>query len=246
MFNKFKTALVLGMALVLGACASTQEAVPFSQNIDKNKKIGVMYVEPVKAETGYTGQIGLLDYGIISAVNAGLDKHLKAQVFDEYQALPQQLTDALNAKGYQANLVTEAITRKVADKFKTPSKNINKTDFSKYKEAHGIDYLVLVDMPSIGTTRSYYGPVPTSEPLASARVQVQMVDLNNGAVVWFNNAYQSKVIEMPWDESDGYPNLTNAVYTNLHSVVQVILQDVNRIGSAPSNQKVAEITPNKL
>lgn len=214
----------LSILVSLVGCASVQEPVSFNLKPESSFSIGVVQVASPEPGAQYTGNIGLLDLAIISAANSGLNKHLKTQEFvQDYQSLPKEVGKILEAQGHKVVMIEKDIDAKAAAKFKAPQKGLNKTDFSKYKTEHGITHLLVLRMPMVGTTRSYYGPVPLTEPTAQATINAMVVDLQSNKLEWYATATSSKVIEKPWDESDkNWPNLTNSVFTAVDEATKLI------------------------
>lgn len=230
MYNKIKNILLITVTLIIATgCVSVQETIPFKPFKNTEASVGVMYVEPVPAETQYTGSIGLLDYAIIAGVNSSLDEYLKTLTFEDYPLLASSVTDKLKEKGYNARLVETPISLEIAKKIDAPKENVNKSDFKPVIQGEQMDYVVLIQKSAIGTTRSYYGPVPTSEPLAMTALNVQMVELATGNVMWYRNIRKVATIETPWDEPDNYPNMTNSIYTNFNQAMQEVLAELDQL-----------------
>jgi hypothetical protein len=217
------------MTLLATGCVSVQEPVPLQPIANQTAKVGVMYVEAVPAETQYTGSIGLLDYAIIAGVNKSLDTYLKSLTFEDYPVLVNEVTSKLQAKGFNAQLIDPPISLDLAKKIDLPKENKNDSDFSAITKGQDIDYLVLIQKPAIGTTRSYYGPVPTSEPLAMVALRVEMVELATGNLLWYRNLREVATIDTPWDEPDTYPNMTNSIYKNFNTAMQKVLLELDQL-----------------
>lgn len=237
------------ITLFVTGCVSTQQPVLISDSFltNKNATIGILRTEVPLAETVYTGSIGLLDYGIISAVNSGLDKHLKQLSFEEFEQFHQSLETLLIKKGFTVKLIDEPMPIKKAEKLKMPAKGISKDNFQYYQDLYALDYLLLLDMKAIGTTRSYYGPVPTSEPVAQTRIIGQIIDLNTKKLEWYKDATTQVIIESPWDESkESYPNLTNSVYQSLNNALRVLRFDVDNTNAETASQGVSSTTTSTM
>lgn len=230
MYNKIKNILLITATLFIATgCVSVQEPIPFKPMTNTNATVGVMYVEPVPAETQYTGSIGLLDYAIIAGVNSSLDEYLKSLTFEDYPLLASLVADKLKEKGFNARLIDTPVSLELAKKIDAPKENVNKSDFKPLIKNEPMEYLVLIQKSAIGTTRSYYGPVPTSEPLALTALNVQMVELATGNVLWYRNIRKVATIETPWDEPDNYPNMTNSIYTNFNQAMQEVLAELDQL-----------------
>jgi hypothetical protein len=236
--------LIFSFALLLSVigCATTQKPIPFSSTVfNENKKIGIVYTAVPKATTSYTGSIGLLDYAVISAANEGLDSYLATLTFPEYDQFQSALAESLTSKGINLIEIKEPITREKAKNLKRPSEGKSKNDFSEYKSEYDLDMLILIDLTAIGTTRSYYGFLPTSEPLAHSSVVGQLIDLESNQLHWYSSTVNIKTIPTPWDEADAsYPNLTTSVYQSLDEAFETIKYQVE--GNTPLNIVATETT----
>ncbi|HWV14665.1 MAG TPA: hypothetical protein VN030_04475 [Cellvibrio sp.] len=229
MFIKSNALVVLLLAfLATTGCATAQKPISFNLNPDANRTIGIVQVEAPVPAAQYTGSIGLLDLAIIATANSGLNAHLKTQKFDgDYKELPKNLKTILENKGYKVVLIDKSIDIKAASKYKEYKNGVNTNDFSKYKTEHGVADLLLLNMSAVGTTRSYYGPVPLTEPTANVVIRGAIINLDNNKLEWLTTANSSKVIEKPWDESaKKWPNLTNAIYTAVNESTKLIQTEI--------------------
>jgi hypothetical protein len=226
----------LSLLLSLIGCATIQAPIPLSSNVFdyKTKKIGIIYTDIPKAETVYTGSIGLLDYAIISATNNSLDKHLATLSFPEYETFVKSIRENLENNGLDLVLVDPPLNRKAAKGLKRPTEGQSKNDFSTQQSKYNLDMILLIDFKSVGTTRSYYGFIPTSEPLAQSVITGQLIDLSSNELLWYSNTVTKKTIPTPWDEVDGsFPNLTTTVYQSLDESFKVINYELE--GNTPLN-----------
>jgi hypothetical protein len=232
------------LLLSLIGCASIQEPISLSSNVfdDRNIKVGLIHTEIPTAETIYTGSIGLLDYAIIAGTNEGLDDHLATLSFPEYKEFITSIEETLEDKDLDLIVVDTPLTRESAKGLKRPTEGKSNNDFSSYQSQHNLDLLLLIDIKSIGTTRSYYGFIPTSEPLAQSVVTGQLIDLSSNQLLWYSNTVTQKTISTPWDEADNdYPNLTTTVYQSLDESFKKINYELE--GNKPLNV-VAENSAN--
>lgn len=221
-------AALLVAFLATTGCATVQKPISFNLHPDANRSIGIVQVDSPVPAAQYTGSIGLLDLAIISTANSGLNAHLKTQKFDgDYKDLPKSLKTILESKGYKVVLIEKSIDSKTAGKFKEYKNGANTNDFSKYKTENGVTDLLVLNMGMVGTTRSYYGPVPLTEPTAHVVIRGAIINLDNNKLEWLTTAESSKVIEKPWDESaKKWPNLTNAIYTAVNESTKLIKTEI--------------------
>ncbi len=214
---------------ILAGCASTQAPIKMSSQVFNNKDavIGIVSTEMPEAAAQYTGSIGLLDLAIISGANSSLNKHLEKLSFEEYQELPQIIKASLDKNELSVKIIEKQISLDDAGDLERPKKGMSKDDFSKYKKDYGLDYLVLLKANAIGTTRSYYGFIPTSEPATQVSITGQMIDLKTKKLVWYLDSLSTNAIESPWDEADEkFPNLTSALYRTLNESIQKLKFDL--------------------
>lgn len=231
------------LLLALYGCAAVQKPIHLSSETlsQKDKRIGLLYTEPAKATTSYTGSIGLLDYAIIASANQGLDKHLETLKFPEYEDFIRTIKEDIEKNGGEIVIIDTPLTRASAEELKAPKEGKSNNNFSTYQNKYNLDMLLLINFKTTGTTRSYYGFIPTSEPTAQTIITGQLVDLNTNQLLWYSNSISQKVISSPWDESDiGYPNLTSSVYQSLNDTLKAINYELE--GNTPLNV-VADSNP---
>ncbi len=206
--------LVVLLAVLTVGCVSIPAAIDLDATENsKDIKVGVLLAEPKQAETYFTGSIGLLDLAVIYGMNKTLGEHLKTLEFKGFSEVGAGFASVLEEKGYNVDVIDKPIPRAAASKLKLHEKGKSPNDFSSY--AGKYDRILLIRIGSIGTTRDYYGPIPTSEPVATATLIGELVDVKTGKVYWYQNPLATKMIPEPWDEQ-GFPNLTNSVYAALN------------------------------
>lgn len=211
--------------LLLVGCAAQQEPIALTSSFyaDDGKNIGILRTEVPTATTIYTGEIGLLDYAIISAVNSDLDGHLATLTFPEYDSFIDEVSLSIKRAGFNVTVIDEPLTKEQTKNLNKPKEGISINDFSQYKSKYNLDYLMVINFRNIGTTRSYYSMVPTSEPSAISQINGQIIDLNTDALYWYAEMISRKDIQTPWDEKEArYPNLTNAIYQSLNDTFRGI------------------------
>ncbi|HAT42467.1 MAG TPA: hypothetical protein DCS87_12215 [Rheinheimera sp.] len=222
--------------LVLTGCAAVQQDVRFQSAGLENKSVVVVKGQLPAAETQYTGSIGLLDYAIVSAANAGLDKHLKTLTFAEFDQVYSVIETQLKKNKANVSFEAKSLDRKAIEKIKAPKNGKNVNDLAAFTDVSKADYVLLVLPGHLGTTRSYYGFMPTSEPTTVAGVQVALIDVKTNELKWYRYVSSSKTIPAPWDE-ESFPNLTSNLYKNVDELSKMVEAELS--GMAPTNTKVA-------
>lgn len=223
----------------LVGCAAQQQPIALTNSFyeEGGKNIGILRTGVPIATTMYTGQIGLLDYAIISVANSGLDEHLATLTFPEYDSFIGELGLSIEQSGFNVSVIDEPLTKEETKNLSKPKEGISTNDFSRYKSKYNLDYLMIINFRSIGTTRSYYSIVPTSEPSATSWINGQIINLDTNELYWYADTISQKNIQSPWDEGEAsYPNLTNAVYQSLNDTLRGVTQGL----------KTPQIEPEKL
>lgn len=207
--------LIILLVFSTVGCVSIPAAIDLdARENPKDIKVGVLLAEPKQAEPFFTGSIGLLDLAVIYGMNTSLNDHLKTLEFKSFSKVSAGFASILKEKGYIVDIIDKPLPRADVSKLKLHENGKSPNDYSKYIGKY--DRILLVRIGSIGTTRDYYGPLPTSEPVATATLIGELVDIKTGKVYWYQNLLATKVIPEPWDEKEqGFPNLTNSVYSAL-------------------------------
>lgn len=178
----------------------------------------------------------MLDYAIVSAANAGLDKHLKTLTFAEFDQVYSVIETQLKKNKANVSFEAKSLDRKAIEKIKAPKNGKNVNDLAAFTDVSKADYVLLVLPGHLGTTRSYYGFMPTSEPTTVAGVQVALIDVKTNELKWYRYVSSSKTIPAPWDE-ESFPNLTSNLYKNVDELSKMVEAELS--GMAPTNTKVA-------
>lgn len=212
-------------ALGLTGCATPQPPVPMDQTFwsEKQERIGIAISEIPEPDVFMTGNQGLLDVAVNSGLAAGLRSKVVTWDKSTLHELPTQAAQLLKEQNYSAIQLDEPVI--VAKLGTPPNKGLGfaTVDFTPLKEKHQIDKLVLFTITSIGTTRSYYGMIPTSAPVAQVVVSTLIIDLDDNRLLYFQPNTVNRAADGEWDEAPEFPNLTNAFYQALDSTQQSLL-----------------------
>jgi hypothetical protein len=155
-----------------------------------------------------------------------LIKHLKQLDISEFNEVREWIAADFEKKGFNVVRIDEFVDMAKMPKLSTKV-GFATRDFSAYKAKHGVDHVLVLSLTSIGTTRAYYGPVPTSEPMAFAYAEGQLIDLSNQQLLWYNVSNPTLPINGAWDEPDlKFPNITNTVYQALEAAKANLHTDI--------------------
>ena len=222
-----RTAILIISSLLFG-CATVTKPVPldpkFWQNKDQTIGVAVTKSEP---PTAYMlGNQGLLDIVINRANASQLIDHLAKLKLPKLEAIANDFITQLKARGFNVKLIEQAIDESKQAKFSGSSSETvqyPKYDYRKYK-ADGFDRLLIVSVDRVGTTRNYYGFLPTSAPQADFALRGQLVNLDTNELLWYTNDTSHLPIADPWDQPPSFENVTAAVNTNVDQGIEKMEQ----------------------
>lgn len=215
---------IFAFAAVLTGCATPQPPVAMDQAFwnEKQDRIGVAISEIPSPSVQMTGQQGLLDIAVNKGMASGLSKKVETWDSSSLSELQKKVVERLQAQGYTVKLLDKPYDPSA---FKESKGKLGYADLdlTPLKEQEGIDKLVLLLFGANGTTRSYYGMIPTSDPVSQVAMVTTIVDLDDNRLVYFQPSVINRAAEGEWDESPEYPNLTNAFYQALDEAEQKML-----------------------
>lgn len=197
---------------------------------NSNQVIGVAVAKLPKPMSAKSGSQGLLDIMINDANASDLDKHLATLDLTSINKLQDDIVDYLNQKNISAKKIDDQIDiSTLAELQDTQSGNgvhYTQRDFTSLKDQYGVDKLLLVTITRIGTLRSYYGFIPTSDPVGSCIINGQIVNLSNNQLEWNHTVTQNVPNgEGSWDAPPDFPGLTKAVYSAYEQTQQMLLNN---------------------
>lgn len=219
-----KLGLVLVLLGVLSGCATTSKPVSLAPEFWENKQqsLGVAVAKRELPDATMTGSQGLLDYAINRGNAKQLIEFLNKLELSNLDKLPDSFLEQLNARGFSAKKIDtpiDVVKLSKASQKSTDTKQYAEYDFGQYKNA-GIDRLLLITVERVGTTRNYYGFMPTNPPQADLSIKGQLIDLNTHELLWNTSVVQNSPIPEPWDQPTTFENVGGAVKKNLDQGVE--------------------------
>ena len=215
MHSRILLALTATCAILLSGCATPpQNPVALSTGTlsSSQTKIGISMTALPKVDTYFPGASCLLCYATASIANSALTAQAQTLPYEDLPKLKEMIADILNKKGSHTLIVKENIDIANLPSFGSKGADIASKDFTSLKAKYGIDKILIINLTTIGFTRSYSAYIANSDPKASINGSAYLVDLNTNKYDWYQPIAILKSAEGQWDEPPKYPGLTNAYF----------------------------------
>jgi hypothetical protein len=229
--NTMKRTLVgiiaLVIALSLTGCATTM-ALNKAVWKDPGVKIGVAVAKLPRAGTFKAGSQGLLDVVINEAAASGLDKSLLDTDVSAFLAVREKMAAKITDNGLEPILIEDLIDISALPKKKNAKTGTTSTDFGSLKEQYGIDYVLLLNVSSVGTWRNYYGFVPIGDPKAICVGHGLLVKIDDSSKQWeYATDYKKSMVKIDgkWNQPPDYPNVHAAIQTAIKNAVDDLVKN---------------------
>lgn len=223
---------VLVALLLVTGCVSVQPNINIEPTFwsNNNQTIGVALAKLPKPMSAKSGNQGLLDIMINDANASDLDKHLATLDLSSVNKLRDDIVEYLNKKNITAKTIDTPVDveslPEIQNQQTVNGVHFAERDFSGLKEQYAVDKLLLVTVTRIGTLRSYYGFIPTSDPVGSSMINGKIINLSNNQLEWNQTASQNVPnAEGDWDSPPAFPGLTKAVYSSFEQSQQMLLNN---------------------
>ncbi|HEY8118152.1 MAG TPA: hypothetical protein VIE91_02820 [Methylophilaceae bacterium] len=219
-----KKLYIIMLSTFLFGCATVTKPVSLAPSFWENRQqsVGVAVTKSNHPEAFMTGNMGLLDI-IINKGNAkNLIAHLEKLELPRLQQVSADFATQLQARGFNVKKIDQPIDPESMSKFSGQSSETiqySQLDYRKYKE-QGIDRLLVISVDRVGTTRNYYGFIPTNPPQANLLIKGQLIDLNTNQLLWFTTVTNNSPIPEPWDQAPTFENVTLSVNNNVEQGVE--------------------------
>jgi hypothetical protein len=214
-------------AALLAGCAAPQQPIDlasdyFSSGKARQGRLGVVMADLPKPDTQFPGASCLLCIAVANAAHSALSKEVQGFSTAELKPLPGQLVELLRKQGVDAILLSDPLKlADLPDLRASDPKNKPRKNFSGLKAKHQLDRLLLVEITSLGVSRSYSAYIPSDVPRAMLNGSASLIDLNTNALEWYMPLALSRAAEGPWDEPK-FPGLTNAYFQVLETGMDMV------------------------
>src|SRR5471030_1638856 len=220
---RIRAAITVLACLILTGCAHVQPPVPLDPQFwaAKETTIGVAITVMPEPELAVTGHQGILGYVINRGVNSRLIDAVEKWQVSSLNTLPDVIVAKLQAKGYKARRIYEPVDLS-AYKETGFREGYMDHDMSAIKARYGVDRLLLLNVFTVGATRSYYVYIPLSVPKAQVSGQGMLIDLSDNKLMWFQPFATVLAAHGEWDEPT-YSSLSKAFYQAVDSSRQQMI-----------------------
>ena len=179
-----------------------------------NKKVAVVVHELPKSAAYKAGNQGLLDVAINNAISNKFDNFIESLQFEPYSALAEDIEKEFDQRGFDATVVkldpkNIPALEKTAEQKKNPA--LFQMNLGAVPDLKDKDLVFIITSNQVGTTRSYYGFVPTSAPQGLYGGIAHLVDVKTNEIKWWKPVNVVKPVSGKWDQPPSYPNVSQAV-----------------------------------
>lgn len=228
--NNTKYLALAAAAWVLTGCASKpQLPVSMSGQDDwaKAGPVGVVLGTVPAPNTYFPGASCLLCLGFAEMANSSLSTHTKTLSKDEFEPLKADIAAALRKKGadvvvFDDQLAIDALPKAASTENGPPK------DFASLKAKYPVKRLLVIQVDTLGYERTYSSYIPTSDPKAFVKAQGFLVDMDDNHYHWYQPVQIRRAAEGTWDESPGFPGLTNAYYQAVEQAKDELLEPLKK------------------
>lgn len=237
---RIKALLLLLVSTILVGCVGTPQSLVSLDNeilMHPDNRIGVAMDALPKPGLGLPGADCLLCLAVAAGANSDLSSHAKQLSTAEVEQLKPEVVAALKEQGKDSVLIKDQLNIIKLPKTKKLGDGFSKRDFSGLAEELQVDQLLVIDINSIGMTRSYASYVPTSPPQATVLGTVFLVDVGTNAYHWYMPLNLRLSAEGEWKEPPEFPGLTNAYYQVIEKLRDMVLESLPK---SPDLQEVAQ------
>ncbi|AZN67196.1 hypothetical protein DX910_01585 [Acinetobacter haemolyticus] len=212
---RFSFPAIAVVAVTFSGCATLK---PMELQSDfwqqPNKKVAVVVYELPKSAAYKAGNQGLLDVAINNAISNKFDNFVESLQFEPYSTLAEDIEKEFDQRGFDATVVkldpkNIPALEKTAEQKKNPA--VFQMNLAAVPDLKDKDLVFIVTSNQVGTTRSYYGFVPTSAPQGVYGGIAHLVDVKTNEIKWWKPVNVVKPVSGKWDQPPSYPNVAQAV-----------------------------------
>lgn len=229
--QKIKVVLALLLTGFLFGCATVpQPPVALDKSYwNSNKPNLGVYVQNADVPQFYMeGDVRLLDFVVIKAVMAPASNHFEKLDLADFDVLRTDIKTRFEKESIEVKLLSEDLKMDDLPDYSDPDDKdqvyFARKDYSKIRDKHAIDHLLIIEPKRVGLARPYHAFMPLGDPRAIFEVRGQLVDLHSNKLIWYADISRSGYSSGEWDEPPVFPGLTNAFYVALEGVKEDVME----------------------
>jgi len=218
----FETAIITGV-LMMGCAVQKPISLDNSFWEKKDATVGIAVAKiPVPSAAAESRD------GISDAYSSDVTRRLEKEDFSRIYKIGGKLEGVLQTKGLNPKVIPAPIA---IDQFPTRDGVTDghaERDFSALGAAAQAQYLLLVQVQSIGTIRGYLGAlpvIPTTSPSGYFVAVGQLIDLKTQKLLWHKRVSIRRPSRGEWDQPPDFANLTTAVHQAADSGMDILVLD---------------------
>jgi len=197
----------------------------FWEKKDATVGIAVAKIPVPSSELESSGGLSLLASGIAQGMASDVTRRLEKEDFSRIYKVGGKLEDVLKAKGLNTKVSSGPIAIDQFPKRDGVTDGYAERDFSALGAAAQAQYLLLVQVQSIGTIRGYMGVVPSTSPSGYFVAVGQLIDLKTQRLLWHKGVSIRRPSRGEWDQPPDFANLTAAVHRAVDSGIDMLVLD---------------------
>lgn len=215
----YKLLAICALATSLAACASAPKDVELREQFWQDHTQTVAVAESTKPEAHLekTGNQGLLDYAINSAMTSTFEKHINDTDLSWMETYQASLVSELEGHDIKAISVSTPIDIASLPKSKQDNKKYAVKTYAPLSMKVGDDRLLVITLNKIGAIRNYYGFIPSGAPSAIVSMTGRLVDINSNEIYWRHNTRIVTAITGDWDQPPQYDNFNSALEISIET-----------------------------
>jgi len=220
------TAIIVA-ALMMGCAVQKPVSLDSSFWEKKEARVGIAVAEiPVpSAAVESSGGMSALAYASAQGIASDVTRRLEKEDFSRIYKVGGKLEDVLKAKGLKPKVISGLIAIDQFPKRDGVTDGYAERDFSALGAAAQAQYLLLVQVQSIGTIRGYMGVLPTTSPSGYFAAVGQLIDLKTQKLLWHKGVSIRRPSRGEWDQPPDFANLTAAVHQSVDSGIDMLVLD---------------------
>jgi hypothetical protein len=213
-----KLNIAILLLLTVTSCVTT---LPLNQQFYNTKKVGVI-VQVDSIGMAKAGGQGLLDMALTPG-NRFTEPLKKVEPkFNFNEKLKSEITNILNAKNKQFQIIDQKIDYQNLTKFEKPNsdKKYSKKDFRNLKASNNVDEILFVKV-KYGILVSYYGMIELDKQ-GYVNIGTEVIDLTDNSLLQQENFQTVAKMDGNWKKGEDFGNLTKSIQEAINSSITTL------------------------